>query len=189
MIIKNTVFIVPLSQHASFSLLCRSLPPEIGELTEMRDLTLANNLLRALPYELGKCFQLTVSNYATTNCIQFSFRFRIETCRFGHRRNLRQKKTNRNKAQAQKMPHLKWSFAKTQKSSNFLILFELSQNSRKISIKPFTLPLIEGKKQKAVIKLLSYFEIFWSVVRAQRSLLLCYWLRLPYEDHLLSLFE
>ena len=59
---KYCFFIVPLSKHASFFLLCRSLPPEIGELTEMRDLTLANNLLRALPYELGKCFQLTVSH-------------------------------------------------------------------------------------------------------------------------------
>ena len=41
----------------------RSLPPELGDLTEMRELTLANNLLRTLPFELGKCFQLTVSYF------------------------------------------------------------------------------------------------------------------------------
>ncbi len=40
----------------------RSLPAEIGELSNLRELMLNNNYLRALPYELGKLFQLQVSD-------------------------------------------------------------------------------------------------------------------------------
>ena len=36
----------------------RSLPAEIGDLCNLRELMLNNNYLRALPYELGKLFQL-----------------------------------------------------------------------------------------------------------------------------------
>jgi len=38
------------------------LPAEIGELSNLRELMLNNNYLRALPYELGKLFQLQVSD-------------------------------------------------------------------------------------------------------------------------------
>ena len=42
-------------------LISRSLPPELGDLIGLRELALSNNLLRSLPYELGKLFQLLVS--------------------------------------------------------------------------------------------------------------------------------
>ena len=38
----------------------RSVPAEIGDLTELRELMLNNNLLRTLPPEIGKLFQLLV---------------------------------------------------------------------------------------------------------------------------------
>ena len=40
---------------------CRSLPPEIGDLIQLRELMLGHNYLRSLPFELGKLFQLLVS--------------------------------------------------------------------------------------------------------------------------------
>ena len=39
----------------------RSIPPEIGDLVELRELMLNNNLLRSIPTEVGKLFQLLVS--------------------------------------------------------------------------------------------------------------------------------
>ena len=43
----------------NFSFLCsRSLPIEIGELTQLREFSLNHNQLRQLPYELGKLFNI-----------------------------------------------------------------------------------------------------------------------------------
>ena len=36
----------------------RILPPEIGDLIQLREFTVANNSLRSLPYEMGRLFQL-----------------------------------------------------------------------------------------------------------------------------------
>ena len=47
----------------------RLIPPEIGDLVELRELMLNNNLLRALPTEIGKLFQLLVSFASTTSLI------------------------------------------------------------------------------------------------------------------------
>ncbi len=41
-------------------ILLRSLPSELGDLVNLRELMLNNNYLRSLPYELGKLFQLQV---------------------------------------------------------------------------------------------------------------------------------
>ena len=41
----------------------RLIPPEIGDLVELRELLLNNNLLRAIPTEIGKLFQLLVSGF------------------------------------------------------------------------------------------------------------------------------
>ena len=38
----------------------RSVPAEIGDLSELRELMLNNNLLRTIPPEIGKLFQLLV---------------------------------------------------------------------------------------------------------------------------------
>ena len=36
----------------------RFLPPEIGDLIQLREFSVANNYIRTLPYELGRLFQL-----------------------------------------------------------------------------------------------------------------------------------
>ena len=41
-----------------FYLFFRYLPSEIGDLTQLRELMLNNNLLRNLPFEMGRCFQI-----------------------------------------------------------------------------------------------------------------------------------
>ena len=51
----------------------RLIPPEIGDLVELRELMLNNNLLRALPTEIGKLFQLLVSFASTTSLILVSY--------------------------------------------------------------------------------------------------------------------
>ena len=51
---------------------CRSLPPEIGDLVQLRELMLAHNYLRSLPFELGKLFQLMVSFHKPFNNVEFS---------------------------------------------------------------------------------------------------------------------
>ena len=50
----------------------RLIPSEIGDLVELRELMLNNNLLRALPTEIGKLFQLLVSLASTTSLILVS---------------------------------------------------------------------------------------------------------------------
>ena len=51
----------------------RLIPPEIGDLVELRELMLNNNLLRALPTEIGKLFQLLVSLANTKSLILVSY--------------------------------------------------------------------------------------------------------------------
>ena len=51
----------------------RLIPPEIGDLVELRELMLNNNLLRALPTEIGKLFQLLVSFASKASLILVSY--------------------------------------------------------------------------------------------------------------------
>ena len=46
-------------QHIEyFFCIFRFLPPEIGDLIQLREFSVANNYIRTLPYELGRLFQL-----------------------------------------------------------------------------------------------------------------------------------
>ena len=43
---------------SNFFCIFRFLPPEIGDLIQLREFSVANNYIRTLPYELGRLFQL-----------------------------------------------------------------------------------------------------------------------------------
>ena len=64
MITKIALLLVLIVNHI-FLFKIRSIPPEIGDLVELRELMLNNNLLRSIPTEVGKLFQLLVSEKFT----------------------------------------------------------------------------------------------------------------------------
>ena len=51
-------FLIFFNILSNFFCIFRFLPPEIGDLIQLREFSVANNYIRTLPYELGRLFQL-----------------------------------------------------------------------------------------------------------------------------------
>ena len=63
----------------NFILFFRYLPTQIGDLVQLRELMLNNNLLRNLPFELGRCFQLQSLGLAGNPLLQAQYIYQDST--------------------------------------------------------------------------------------------------------------